>query len=629
MYRLKGKIEVRPILKWAGGKTQLLPALASHIPSHFDRYVEPFVGGGALFFSLQPEHALLSDSNPELVNLYRQVAQNVDEVIACLRRYENTREMFYDTRSQDWRQLSVCEAAARMIYLNRTCFNGLYRVNRKGEFNVPFGGYSNPTICDESNLRAASSLLKKAEIVCADFSDILQVKIKAGDFIFLDPPYMPVGKWADFKRYTKEQFGIADQRRLSDAIARLRGNDIWAVLTNSNHPLVRELYSEYPIEIVQTRRNISSDGEARQGEDAIVDIRPDKFAIGKHYLKPRMPDQARLYPQTRFMGSKRKLLEEIWRIADRFEFESALDLFSGSGIVGYLFKSMGKSVLSNDYMAMSAVFAKAMVENNAVVLSDVEARSLLRTAHGQDDHFVSSMFKGLYFADEDNAVIDTIRANIGRLRNPYKIAIAKAALIRACAKKRPRGLFTYIGHRYDDGRKDLKLGMAEQFLECVKAVNESVFDNGKCNRSRWGDALGIRRAVADLIYIDPPYYTPKSDNEYVRRYHFLEGIARDWKGVEIQQDTKTKKFRSYPTPFATRDGAVKAFSTIFRRFKNSILLVSYSSNSLPTKDEMVTLMSEHKTHVEVVPIEYRYNFANRSDDKVKRQNVKEYLFVGY
>ena len=132
---------------------------------------------------------------------------------------------------------------------------------------------------------------------CADFSDILQGKIKSGDFIFLDPPYMPVGKWADFKRYTKEQFGIADQRRLSDAIARLRGNDIWAVLTNSNHPLVRELYSEYPIEIVQTRRNISSDGEARHGEDAIVDIRPDKFAIGKHYLKPRMPDQARLYPQ--------------------------------------------------------------------------------------------------------------------------------------------------------------------------------------------------------------------------------------------------------------------------------------------------------------------------------------------
>ena len=171
--------------------------------------------------------------------------------------------------------------------------------------------------------------------------------------------------------------------------------------------------------------------------------------------------------------------------------------------------------------------------------------------------------------------------------------------------------------------------MAEQFIECVKAVNGSVFDNGKTNRSVWGNALDLTEVAADLVYMDPPYYTPKSDNEYVRRYHFLEGLARDWNDVQIQTDTKTKKFRSYPTPFATRDGAVDAFTALFKRYANSIIIVSYSSNSLPTKDEMVSLMSKYKNHVDVVPIDYRYNFGNRSDGCVKRQNVKEYLFIGY
>lgn len=185
------------------------------------------------------------------------------------------------------------------------------------------------------------------------------------------------------------------------------------------------------------------------------------------------------------------------------------------------------------------------------------------------------------------------------------------------------------GNRYDDGRKDLKLSMAEQFVECVNAINRAVFDNGKSNRSVWGDAFDLTEATADLVYMDPPYYTPKSDNEYVRRYHFLEGLARDWKGVEIQTDTKTKKFRSYPTPFSTREGAVAAFSALFKRYANSIIIVSYSSNSLPTKDEMVSLLSKYKGRVDVVPIDYRYNFGNRSDGCVKRQNVKEYLFLGY
>ena len=148
------------------------------------------------------------------------------------------------------------------------------------------------------------------------------------------------------------------------------------------------------------------------------------------------------------------------------------------------------------------------------------------------------------YTDEENDLIDTLRTNIDAIRDPYKHAITMTALIRACTKKRPRGIFTYTGHRYDDGRKDLQKSLAEQFLEAVEAVNHAVFDNGKVNRSKHGDAMDLRVEQSDLVYIDPPYYSPLSDNEYVRRYHFVEGLARDCKGVEIQEHTLTKKFKS-------------------------------------------------------------------------------------
>ena len=627
IYTIK-KLDVKPILKWAGGKSQLLPELLSRIPFGFDRYVEPFVGGAALFFALQPEHAIISDSNPELINLYQCVANDVEDVITRLKRYVNTEEAFYRVRAQDWRTLPAPEAAARMIYLNRTCFNGLYRVNRKGEFNVPYGRYSNPRICDQDNLRNASIVLKRAEILCMDYLTVLDERTQPGDFVFLDPPYLPIGEWGDFKRYTKEQFYEEDHRQLADAIHRLNARNVWAVLTNSNHPLVHELYADFPMVIVPTKRNISCRGQNRTGKDAIVDCKPTSKSALEKYLTVKLPPQMLKFPATRFMGSKRKLLGQIWKAASRFEFESILDLFSGSGVVGYMFKTFGKRVFSNDYMAMSATFCKAMVENNNVVLTDEEANALLEPSDNIDD-FVSRTFRSLYFSDEDNSLIDILRSNISKLRNPYKKAIALTALIRACTKKRPRGLFTYIGLRYDDGRKDLKMSMREQFLAGVKAVNAAVFNNHKKNHSRCGDAMSVPADGIDAVYIDPPYFTPQSDNEYVRRYHFIEGLARDWQGVEIQENTLTKKFKSYPTPFSTLIGAAEAFNHIFSRFRNSLLIVSYSSNSLPTKDEMIDLMAKYKRHVEVVPIDYRYNFGNRSDGKVKRNVVKGYIFIGY
>jgi len=617
----------KPILKWAGGKQQMLDVLLPQVPKKYNRYIEPFFGGGALFFALAPKNAIIADSNPELINLYRVVAGNVEELISLLKEMKNDETAYYEIRGLDPDRLSAVERAARTIYLNRTCYNGLYRVNRKGQFNVPFGKYKNPKICDEENLRAASSALQGAAILEGDYKDILREHAQPGDFVFLDPPYLPVGKYADFKRYTKEQFYEEDHIELAGEVRRLHELGCHVILTNSNHPLVHELYGKYTISVHQTRRNINSDASKRTGEDVMVKVEPkQRIRIVSEPVK--LPDQMDKYPPTRFMGSKQNLLEHIWSVSSHFEFDTVLDLFSGSGVVSYMYKTQGKQVFSNDYMAFSHFFTKAMVENSFEKLTDADLE-LLFDESAPNDRFVSKTFKDLYFNDEDNAFIDIVRANLGRLKNEYKRALAISALVRACLKKRPRGIFTYTGYRYDDGRRDLTLTLREQFLEAVEQVNGAVFDNGQQNRSRHGDAMELRQR-ADLVYIDPPYYSPLSDNEYVRRYHFVEGLARNWKGVEMQWHTKTKKFKSYPTPFSSRQGAHDAFNLLFKRHQHSILIVSYSSNSLPTKDEMLTLMAKYKQRIEVVAIDHKYSFGNQGHKVGDNHNqVQEYLFVGF
>ena len=618
----------RPILKWAGGKTQLLKELIPRIPKHYNRYIEPFIGGGALFFALKPTNAIIADSNPELILTYQQLARNIEKVIEYLEQYTNTSETFYKVRAQDWKELPKAEAAARMIYLNKTCFNGLYRVNRQGRFNTPFGRYKNPNICDIEHLHAASDILKNATIICGNYLDVLNKYASPCDFIFLDPPYIPVSKYGDFKRYTKEQFYEKDQIQLSEEFHRLYNLGCSVILTNSHHPLVEQLYIDFPQDVISTRRSISSKGTSRSGEDLIVTAIHKSNKNKANVLKQELSDQVYLYPPTRFMGSKRKLLNNIWNVAQDFHFDSVLDMFSGSGIVSYMFKAEGKKVISNDYMTMSSTFSKAMIENNTVTLPRSEAERLLKEPAILDT-FVEETFQGLYYSDAENKIIDIIRTNIRSISNEYKRAIAMSALIRACIKKRPRGIFTYTGNRYNDGRRDLKITLQEQFLEAVDIINKSVFDNGRENISINMDAMSIHDINPDLVYIDPPYYSPLSDNEYVRRYHFVEGLSRDWDGVEIQAHTKTKKFKSYPTPFSTRTGAADAFSLLFKKYKDSILIVSYSSNSIPTKEEMVKLIKQYKDIVEVIPIDYTYSFGNQAKAKTHRNNVQEFLFIGY
>lgn len=617
----------RPILKWAGGKKQLIPELQKCMPKSYNRYIEPFFGGGALFFAMAPKSAVIADSNPELVNLYRQIVANPEAIIQNLSGWKNDEEFFYELRAQDWLKLPPEAAAARTIFINRTCFNGLYRVNKKGGFNVPFGRYENPKICNKDNIFAVSAALNDTQIVLGDYKTVLKDHTKKGDFVFLDPPYLPISEYADFKRYTKEQFYEDDHRELAAEVARLQMIGCHVVLTNSNHPLVHELYDRYEVTVHSTRRNISAKSETRTGEDVLVVAKPQpQFSI-REVPKP-VNEKAKLYPPTRYMGSKEKLLPYIQSVAENFEFDTATDLFSGSGVVGYLFKTMEKQVFTNDYMAMSATFSKAMIENNNKTLSEQEIGALF-APNANADSFVQETFDGLYYSHLDNAVIDLVRANIKIISNPHKRAIAMSGLIRACLKKRPRGIFTYTGMRYDDGRVDLRLSMEEQIRNALSLINSAVFDNGKTNKTRNGDAM-TSRFKADLVYIDPPYFSQLSDNEYVRRYHFVEGLARDWKGVDMQWHTKTKKFKSYPTPFSSQMGARDAFNQLFRGLKDSIILVSYSSNSLPSREDIISLMAKYKKNVEVIDIDHRYSFGNQGHKIESNKNaVKEYLFIGF
>ena len=423
---------VKPILKWAGGKSQMLDVLLPKVPAHYGKYIEPFFGGGALFFALRPENAVIADSNPELVNLYTQVRDHVVEVIAILTGYKNEQEQFLKVRSLDWTKLSPVEAAARTIYLNKTCFNGLYRVNRKGQFNTPFGKYKNPKICDTQALREASKALQNATIVCGDYAAVLAEYAEPDDFVFLDPPYIPVSEYSDFKRYTKEQFEISDHSRLAVEFSRLHSLGCHLMLTNSNHPLVHDLYGQYEIQVIPTKRSVACRASSRTGEDTLIIAEPEPKTLAALPEKKNLSKQVELYPPTRFMGSKQKLLTELWNVASRFNFNSVVDLFSGSGIVSYMFKAQGKQVISNDYMAMSATFTKAMVENQNTTLPLQEAKALLKDC--PTDDFVSNTFRGLYYTDEENHLIDVLRTRIKNIEYPYQRAIAMTALIRACTK---------------------------------------------------------------------------------------------------------------------------------------------------------------------------------------------------
>jgi DNA adenine methylase len=259
---LKSAGKATPFLKWAGGKTELLPEIEKRLPRSFATYWEPFIGGGAVYFRLSPASAVISDGNEELVNCYQIVRDNVEELIAALRKHSNNKEHFLQTRRMQPWQLEPVDRAARLIYLNKTCYNGLYRVNQRGEFNVPFGRYENPRISDEHGLRDCSRVLRGADIVCRDFRHLLY-KAKPGDFVYFDPPYTPVSKTSSFTAYSEAPFDQREQKALKQVFNALDDRGCHVMLSNSDTEFTRRLYHKFNMQAVQASRAINCRAEKR------------------------------------------------------------------------------------------------------------------------------------------------------------------------------------------------------------------------------------------------------------------------------------------------------------------------------------------------------------------------------
>ena len=257
----------KPFVKWAGGKRQLLDVLIKNVPPKFGTYIEPFVGGGALLFELEPKRAIISDTNYELINAYRVIKDNVEELIESLKNHVNEEDYYYKIRALDPSALTPVERASRFIYLNKTCYNGLYRENSKGEFNVPFGRYKSPKICDEDNLRSVSEFLRSADIqiLHQDYRETCKLA-REGDFVYLDPPYHPISKTSSFTKYTKEDFTEEDQITLSEVFKELDRKGCYIMLSNSNTEFIKDLYRGFEIVELSANRSINCKAEGRGRE---------------------------------------------------------------------------------------------------------------------------------------------------------------------------------------------------------------------------------------------------------------------------------------------------------------------------------------------------------------------------
>jgi DNA adenine methylase len=259
---------VRPFVKWVGGKRQLLNTIENHLP-YFSKYYEPFVGGGALLFSVQPKKAVINDSNEELINLYNVIKESPEELIEDLKKHKNEEKYFYEIRVIDrekkkYLKLSNIERASRIIFLNKTCFNGLFRVNSSGEFNSPFGRYKKPNIINDVTIKAVSNYLSKndIQILNTDYEKSLS-KIKKGAFVYFDPPYDPISDSSSFTGYTKNRFERGEQERLKKVCDKLNNKGVKFLLSNSSTDFIRDLYKNYNIFYIKAKRAINSKGDSR------------------------------------------------------------------------------------------------------------------------------------------------------------------------------------------------------------------------------------------------------------------------------------------------------------------------------------------------------------------------------
>ena len=335
--------------------------------------------------------------------------------------------------------------------------------------------------------------------------------------------------------------------------------------------------------------------------------------------------QYKKFPSSRYMGSKNKIIKNLYEVFNNYKFDSVLDLFSGSACVSYLLKSMGKKVISNDYMSFASNISKAIIANNNTKLTNKDISNLIKIPKSYDK-FVQNKFNEIFFSKEDNDFIDIVRHNIQNLKSNKKKALAFAALIKACQKKQPRGLFTFKGFRYDDGRLDLKKSIKVQFIDAVEIFNNSIFDNNQKNISINKNFTNVSNN-ADLIYIDPPYFSKLSDNGYVRRYHFLEGIVKSWKNVTIQESSVVKKFKNYPSMFDTLKGSETAIEFLIKKYSKKIIIFSYSSNSLPKLDFFKKIGSKNNMNTTVKKINHTYSFGTQKKNSSMKNKVDEFIIT--
>lgn len=272
---MKNKL-VAPVVKWVGGKRQLLSEIEPLFPKRYTTYCEPFVGGGAVLFSKQPRHAVVNDLNKDLITTYLVIRDDVRTLIELLKQYENTADYFYKVRDLDrdkeqYSQLSSVEKAARLLYLNKTCYNGLFRVNSSGEFNSPFGNYKNPNIVNEPVLLAVNKYFCNNDIAfySEDFASTLK-RIKRGAFVYLDPPYDPASDTSSFTGYNKGGFDRKEQIRLKNCCDELSENGIKFMLSNSSTDFIKELYNNYNITTVNANRAINSNGQKRGKVEEVI-----------------------------------------------------------------------------------------------------------------------------------------------------------------------------------------------------------------------------------------------------------------------------------------------------------------------------------------------------------------------
>jgi len=341
-----------------------------------------------------------------------------------------------------------------------------------------------------------------------------------------------------------------------------------------------------------------------------------------------LPEQIKAFPRFRYMGSKFRLIPWIHEALRKLSFQTATDAFSGSGVVSYLLKAMGKQVHSNDSLVFPTVLSSALIANNSTRLSPADIDQLLNSKAGrQDPNFIRNTFSGIFYTPQELEFLDNIWCGFRKMSSPAKRALALAALLRSAVKRQPRGLFTVAGdpERYKDGRRDLQLTLREHFIEQAEIYNRAVFSNGMKNSTSQVDVFETP-VGSDLVYMDPPYVPRSDDNCYIKRYHFLEGLACYWEDRELLLHTKVRKIAKPFTPFAYRKTATDAFDRLFRHFADSTMVLSYSSNAYPDLSALQRMMRNYKRSVEVVEKTHRYHFGTHG--AAKRNLVQEYLIIG-